>query len=882
MNIKTRLKIWRGRALLGWLGSLWLTHSYCNFAGLDRVYWFVMVILVRRTDLFDNIYYLEVNTDVARAGASPLDHYVRYGDWEGRAPMPLFDPVYYRSQLKGRLKEINALLHYAWIGRYLNLSPHTWFDVHYYVQNNIDVVQAGVDPLLHFLKYGALEGRSPCPQFNNSWYLHEYVDVAQARMNPLVHYLMYGAQEGRAAAPDHGKTIEFKPDRDNYPALVLMNLDSAVTFEPRAENNIARIDVIIPVYKGRTETLRCLYSVLTAECKTEFNLIVIDDASPDVELVKVLQQLASQGLFTLLTNKQNRGFVYSVNRGMACHDDKDIVLLNSDTEVYPGWLDRLHTAALRNERTGTVTPLSNNATICSYPHFLHDNQFPIEMQHAELDALIMDVNKSMEVEAPTGVGFCMYIKRACLNEIGLFDEKAFGRGYGEENDFCQKAIKNGWRNIIAADVYVHHAGAASFLTEKPLRVQNALNVLARRHPQYQEDVNEFIQADPLLKFRQRIDWARLLRVRREKNILVISHSRGGGTERFINEYMQPHMQQNHAVFFLRPLAGRPECLVLSHSGLRSLPNLESYQQSSPDVLLAALKELRISEIHIHSLIDFHPEFDGLIQKLANALNVPLEIYLHDYAVICPRINLVDENGRYCGEPEKAACNRCLVQRGSEFNVRDIKTWRDRHLQLLQRASRIQVPDQDVATRLLRYFPDIKIEIQPHELIEAQKTVFHYPGISHSHKLRIVVIGGISQIKGFDVLLACAQNAKADKLPLEFILMGYSMNNYLLQTQGVHVTGRYQEQDALSILLNLHPHVVWLPSLWPETYSYTLSLAFKCGVPIAAFDIGAIGARLHRAGQTDLLMPLDMTSNIKGINSVFMNYRNDAGRLYGTA
>jgi GT2 family glycosyltransferase len=45
--------------------------------------------------------------------------------------------------------------------------------------------------------------------------------------------------------------------------------------------------------------------------------------------------------------------------------------------------------------------------------------------------------------------------------IGYFDEDRFGRGYGEENEFCQRAIKKGWCNLVTPNLYVYHKGGAS-------------------------------------------------------------------------------------------------------------------------------------------------------------------------------------------------------------------------------------------------------------------------------------------------------------------------------------------------------------------------------------------------------------------------------------
>src|SRR5829696_6691363 len=101
------------------------------------------------------------------------------------------------------------------------------------------------------------------------------------------------------------------------------------------------IDIVIPVYKGETETRACVESVLAAALGTPSEVVVIDDASPEAAISAWLKRLAEAGRITLIAHPDNRGFVATANEGMALHRDRDVVLLNSDTEVAAGWLDRL-------------------------------------------------------------------------------------------------------------------------------------------------------------------------------------------------------------------------------------------------------------------------------------------------------------------------------------------------------------------------------------------------------------------------------------------------------------------------------------------------------------------------------------------------------------
>ena len=277
---------------------------------------------------------------------------------------------------------------------------------------------------------------------------------------------------------------------------------------PRPRKDDARIDVVIPVYGNRHLTLRTIDSVLAAEVKVPFELIVVDDASPDPVLAAELRQLADRGLVSLLANGTNLGFVRSANRGLLLHGDRDVVLLNSDTNVFGDWLDRLLAVLHGTPTIATVTPLSNAATILSYPIPLRDNNHS-SLDYAALDKICARLN-AKPVELPTGVGFCMAIKRKCIDQIGGFDFAVFGRGYGEENDFCRRAAVRGWRHAAATNVFVWHKGGGSFAEQREELVAAAQLALERRHPGYGAMILDFIALDPLQSVRAQLDAARVV------------------------------------------------------------------------------------------------------------------------------------------------------------------------------------------------------------------------------------------------------------------------------------------------------------------------------------------------------------------------------------
>ena len=144
--------------------------------------------------------------------------------------------------------------------------------------------------------------------------------------------------------------------------------------QKRLEQARPSVTIIVPVYKGMDDTVACIESILASSYQLDAELVVINDASPEPELVDWLEKESHR--FILLHNPTNLGFVATVNRGMQLHQNRDVVLVNSDTLVANDWLDRLQFAAYTSGATGTVTPFSNNATICSFPVFCEDNLLP--------------------------------------------------------------------------------------------------------------------------------------------------------------------------------------------------------------------------------------------------------------------------------------------------------------------------------------------------------------------------------------------------------------------------------------------------------------------------------------------------------------------------
>jgi GT2 family glycosyltransferase/glycosyltransferase involved in cell wall biosynthesis len=598
--------------------------------------------------------------------------------------------------------------------------------------------------------------------------------------------------------------------------------------------------------------LRCLFSVLIAKQETPFRLVVVNDCSPEPEVEQVLTKLALRGLIELHRMPHNVGFVEACNYGFALHPDRDVVLLNSDTEVHGNWLDRLRAAALRSSRIATVTPLSNNAEICSYPNFAQDNRRQLEIDDESLDRFASIANRGHEIEIPTGVGFCMYVRRACLDIIGPFDRVKFGHGYGEENDFCRRAVKAGWRNILAADVFVRHYGATSFGHSKTDRVNRALERLSELHPEYAPMVEEFIQQDPVRPLRESLDIVRLTNRAGKGAVLFVLHRRGGGVEQHAQDLAKLLEDHGTPVFFCRVVADGSQRLQIEDPGCPETPNLPTFRVAH-DVLQFSqtLAKIGVCHIHIHHLADMPDTTADFIRNVARSSKLAYDVTLHDYLAICPRITLVDRSGVYCGEPPIDVCEDCIGRDGSPFGYPSVWEWRERYTRLLSGARRVFVPDEDVMVRIRRYQPMTNLVLRPHSCSYAPRATdgqVRQRSRATSGRRRIAILGAISRHKGSSLLFETARVAKLRRLPVDFVVVGYSDRDYELAELGnVEITGPYQEHKAVAQLIRADADLVWFPAVWPETFSYTLSAVFAARMFPIAFDFGALASRIRATG-----------------------------------
>jgi GT2 family glycosyltransferase/glycosyltransferase involved in cell wall biosynthesis len=641
------------------------------------------------------------------------------------------------------------------------------------------------------------------------------------------------------------------------------------TPEPVADR---QLNIIVPVYRGLALTRACIDSVLATRSPERHRLVIVNDKSPDPDMAGMLRAHLHHPNVFLLTNEANLGFVKSVNRALSFCGSGDVLLLNADTRLFPGGIRELWEVAHASPDIGTVTALSNNATIFSYPHASLRGDTLDDIGWDSLAAVALEKNRGIIVDVPTGHGFCLLIKREVLRRVGHLDE-SFGRGYGEENDLCARAADLGYRNVAAAGALVEHRESTSFAGEKKALLDVNLPKLEARYPEYTPIIMDVERRDIFRAARWPLDAARLARARAAGSgfVLLIHHALGGGTAQ--------------AMADIEEAVGYGESLVLTlccrADGFMQLTAKEPvlHAQFAPDEcapLMDLLAEADIGLVVAHQLLGFPPDFLAQLEAwLPGRRSI---FYAHDYYAVCPRVTLIDGVDRFCGVAPADVCERCLEMAGPHDASRltHLKPAEHRRLfsGLLQAFTHVVTPSGSAAANLRRVFDDLTVTVLPHPSLP----IAFPPQARAGADDEIVLFGAIGAHKGSAKLLEIAQLARLVHPALTFRVIGYTDRDEALRRAGnVIITGAYKPGELPALALAARGRHALFLSGWPETFSYTLSEAVELGFIPLVPDIGAMAERVRAAGFGAVFnFPIDAADVLAMITRLGQGHAYDGG------
>ena len=748
--------------------------------------------------VFDEDYYLEKYEDIKRRNNDALRHYIRHGYKEDRNPNAFFDSKFYRKKYLNDDKKIN--------------------------------------PLYHYLTSTSAFAYQTSDFFDGAYYLKEYPDVLKSGMNPLVHYLLHGLNEGR-------KAVAFSIIPSSQPAGNNLNITDV---------SKVQLSIIIPVYNALEEVRNCIDSVIkNTPLSDNINVIVINDCSPDKNIKPMLSAYKNVPNIIIKNNLINLGYTRNVNKGAKLAKNRDIILLNSDTVVSPNWIRNLIIAAYSKNDIGTVTAVSNNAGAFSVPK-PGTNDIP---EHLDIDAIARIVQNSDGgyIDVPTGNGFCLYIKRKLIDDIGSFDYKKFPRGYGEENDFCMRAVEAGWVNIVDTKTYIYHQRSASFKDSKYQLMEDGINQVKKDFPEYSGAIKAIGGSELFKKARTSIannleKYTKASPIAKPKIMFVIS-TRTGGTPQTNLDLMR-QLSEIYDCYALASNSTNVEILKAGPSGYESI---ESHTLTQPvkysthrsgeyeSLVRHLLFKYNIDLLHIRH-IAWH---SLMLPKIAKELLIPVVKSFHDFYAICPSVNLVDGGGVYHpnGVSEESPNPLWKDETVTPMSPVMLERWQQRMDKSLLACDHFITTCHSAKNILLSKLELINkkdsFTVIPHGRdFEGFIAPIDYSTIDG--KLKVLVPGNIALAKGSE-LIKHVKTLDKDNL-IEFHIIGTCTEDLL---PFVTYHGRYERSEFQKLVTEIQPHISAVFSIWPETYCHTLTESWATGVPVIGVAYGAVEERINR-------------------------------------
>ena len=559
-------------------------------------------------------------------------------------------------------------------------------------------------------------------------------------------------------------------------------------------------------------------------------VVVVDDATPEVKIAEMLDILAAQKRIKLIRNQRNLGFVGSINRALKSIPNGDVILLNADTIVPPQFAERLLAAAHSAPDIATATPLTNNGEITSFPLPFEANPIPDRERIFELDRIAAAVNAGNVVTIPNGIGFCLYIRRDCLDRIGPFST-GIRRGYLEDVEFCLRARRYGLRNVCAASVYVGHAGGRSFRQEKRALVVSNLKSLEAEYPLYRSECAAFMTIDPLRSVRT--------------SIQVVSDTESGGdllvcgigSAHETAQARAKTLARGGARVVVAAISSNPKSMIVLSEATQRLPQGLEFPLDSGNRarLLSYITSQKFDRIEIIDPAAVPLDF---ARDLAS-LHIPFDFFMADGGLFCPRATLSVERARHCGIPrDPRLCDLCVSRLGATADIRtNVASWRTEWQLLLEQSRTVWVPDRDAFTLFERMFPAGAGRVR---ISASEHTTASVSLVPQGQRLGLLPLERSSA--DFEFVLSMARAFRAIGSETELIILGQTFDDLrIMACQNTFVSGPVRPEEVSSLLPAFDVAGVLLGT-GKALFGHPMAAAtVASGVPIARFFWSGAGS-----------------------------------------
>ncbi len=619
--------------------------------------------------------------------------------------------------------------------------------------------------------------------------------------------------------------------------------------------------VIIPVYNG-IEYLRSLIPSILEKTPNNVKFIIVDDASTDLSIRNFLSEATKAFPHChLVFQDDNVGFVKTVNHAMTLVNTDIAVLLNTDVVVPENWIQRILYPFTIDSNIASATPFTNSAVYFSFPQVGVDNELPDTFTVQDIDAAFASIRPDdfKRNRVHSGVGFCMAVNIKCWNKIGPFDSETFGKGYGEETDWCMRADSFGWKNVLVPNLFVYHKHGGSFAPEeKSSLCTKHLEILEKRWPDQMKAVHLHELGDPWRPYRALA--ALLLANTGEKCLLLVDWYREGSGA---YEY-----RIKKTAFFEDK---GWNVVLLTYKNESDIFSLHTTYLSTQFEIIVNMDELeyvfdvlKIKHVFINNIAfySFPESFLEIMVKLKKYHSFCMEYVFHDFLCICPSFFLLDKNNTYCRGGDYDKCKSCIqFNSNATLSRKNIEVWRNNWIHFFNECDNLYCFSEysnTIITSILKISKKIHVvEHQP--LNTTLESTWSIPS-NLKPPYTLCFIGNFYTCKGRHIVMELADIIQNQHIPAQIVVFGDNPDDVRHDVITFH--GRYC-REQLPILVNKYSvSAALFTSICPETFSYVAQEIMQMKLPFVCFNLGAPPERIKKYKYKDAEIAQEISA--KGI------------------
>lgn len=827
--------------------------------------------------LFDTQWYLAANPELLFSGVNPLIHFVEEGALRGCDPHPLFGAAWYLERYPDIAHaKVNPLIHYLQCGASEGRDPHPHFQTQWYLSAYADVARDGVNPLVHYVNCGMREGRKPNFVFDPDWYARRYAHITPSEAPDFLHFVKTGrfanlqpgpffspkayrsrylcdvreAADPTAALLDHARCFPNAQRRDFgrrlMEVLSLAPHQSPATIDPtpKAGRNdlgrwvmnalllkssqpslVERPRIAVQAHVFYTDMAYILARALAA-VPVAFDLFIsICDATRRAQTTHAFKSLPNLNRFSVQV-VENRGrdiapFVVAFGKQLEAYD----FILHLHTKRSPhndalsGWLDYLleNLLGTRDNVSAILKAFDDQPNLGVLSPATYEPVFPflhIGGNEPAIRRVLSRMGKRLEELDPL-----------------MFSAFPSGSMFWMRGAVMTQMTKLG---LVLGD----------FQPEGGQDDGTLAHAIERLLPAFA--LAEGLDAIPFSRGDGTFDaWRGLWRAPSSiaADVLIIDHNIGGGANKFVEMEIKKFLKGGAEVIriFIDPALRRPVIEKITGEGTRFLAG------SPHETMAESIACCAPREIIVNSLYGLIGEIGAILAALVEAKRARgaiVRLMIHDFHLACPSQHLLNWKQQYCGlpQPDAPQCTACVeINENIDPKWRSffyLPTWRNQSQALIDLSDEVRFFNDSgiaVLSKALDVAPATRTVV-PHASLKPLRSV----NVSNRDTMVVGVLGILNYAKGINIVNQLARYMTESNRPGQIVVVGGACGT---MHSSVRIHGPYELGDLPNIIESHGVNIVFLSSVVPETYCYTLSEAIDMRLPVLGFDLGAQGERL---------------------------------------